>query len=92
MADDFFLCGILVATLAAATAYFYQSLITAKLWNDMQEEFGPKPVRPWANQASRVLILGVTIPLITAAYGLFAFGAFKTLHAMELLSNLPKGV
>lgn len=85
-----FLWGILVAALASAASYFYQSFVTAKLWNDMQEAFGDKAQYPWARRASQILFLALVFPLTLVAYSLFAYGAYKTLHTMELLANLPK--
>lgn len=76
-AGQWFALGLLAAVLATGVSYFYQMAITAKAWrildgvSDVQK---PLPYS-WAHPMA-VVTLVVTVTLLLAAYGLFAYGLY----------------
>ena len=73
-----FFFGLMAAILGAVLSYFYQSLVTATLWNEFSAQF-PNPGEPppyvWARPLTKVDIC-IVIVLVLACFAFFGCGAW----------------
>ena len=87
-----FFFGLMTAILGAGLSYFYQSLITANLWNAYYAKFSnpeEPPPFPWAGQLAEVVMWIVIILLVLTSCASFGFGAWLLISNIADLYLLP---